>query len=50
MNSKSIEAIKFFQDKPPPFLAAILPLLKPIKIDVNQYLYMKGDPANESTL
>ena len=48
MNDKIIENIQFFQDKPPPFLAAILPLLKPIKIDVNQYLYMKGDPANES--
>ena len=47
MNSKSIETIRFFQDKPPTFLAAILPLLKPIKIDANQMLYMKEDPANE---
>ena len=47
MNNKIIENIKFFQDKPPNFLAAILPLLKPIKIDANQFLYMKDDPANE---
>ena len=49
MNSKSRETIFFFQDKTPIFLAAILPLLKPIKIDVNQFLFMKGDPANEGT-
>lgn len=47
MNNKIIVTIKFFEDKPPTFLAAILPLLKPIKIDINQYLFMKGDPANE---
>jgi len=50
MNSKSIETIIFFQDKTPTFLASILPLLKPIKVDANQYLFMKGDPANEGIL
>jgi hypothetical protein len=50
MNNKSIETIIFFQDKTPTFLAAILPLLKPLKIDPNQFLFMKEDPANEGNL
>ena len=47
MNHKILSEISFFHNKPTAFLAALLPLLKPIKIDKNQIIYLKGDPAHE---
>lgn len=43
-------SIPFFQNKPPAFVAAICNLLKPIKLNKNDYIFMEGDPADESNI
>jgi hypothetical protein len=46
-NSAIIVKIKYFSDKDPPFLFAILPLLKPMKLYPKDTLYQMGDYAEE---
>ena len=50
MNKDIILSIPFFQNKAPAFVAAIGNLLKPIKVNKNDYIFMEGDPADESFL
>jgi hypothetical protein len=40
--------IKFFKDKDPNFIMGLLPLLKTIKIEKNEFLFREGDFADES--
>jgi Cyclic nucleotide-binding domain len=42
-----IHRIKFFEEKSPPFLFAILPLLKPMKLYPKDTLYCQNDYAEE---
>ena len=46
-NASIILKVRFFSDKDPPFLFAILPLLKPMKLYPKDNLYQMGDYAEE---
>ena len=46
-HAEIIRRIKFLSDKDPPFLFAILPLLKPMKVYPKDTLYFQGDYAEE---
>lgn len=48
MNKEIVLSIPFFQNKPPAFVAAIGNLIKPIFVNKNDYIFMEGDPADES--
>lgn len=48
MNKDIVLSIPFFQNKPPAFVAAIGNLIKPIFVNQNDYIFMEGDPADES--
>lgn len=48
MNKDVVLSIPFFQNKPPSFVAAIGNFLKPIIVNKNDYIFMEGDPADES--
>lgn len=48
MHKDIVLAIPFFQNKPPAFVASIGNLLKPIKVSKDDYIFMEGDPADES--
>lgn len=50
MNKDIVLSIPFFQNKPPAFVAAIGNFLKPIKLNKNDYIFMEGDPADESLI
>jgi len=39
--------VKFFKHKAPHFIAFLAPLLKPIKVEKDQYIYKEGDPIDE---
>lgn len=43
-----MEAIPFFHDKPKSFLAAICPAFRPMKVAKGEFIFMEGDPADES--
>lgn len=43
MYSQYLEGIKYFKDKSPWFIAAVAPLLKPVKVSKGEYIYLKGD-------
>ncbi|CAD8181323.1 unnamed protein product [Paramecium octaurelia] len=47
MNKQLQEEIKYFQDKAPTFIAAIGPVLTPLKVGAHEYLFMTGDNAEE---
>ena len=48
MNKDIIINIPFFQEKPASFIAYLGPFLKPIKVNKYDYIFMEGDPADES--
>ena len=48
MHRDIITNIPYFEDKPCSFIAYIGPLLKPIKVNRNDYIFLEGDPADES--
>jgi hypothetical protein len=48
MHQNIIKKIPFFQERPPHFIAAITPFLKPTKMFKGQYIYKKNDPIDES--
>jgi voltage-gated potassium channel len=48
MHQNIIKKIPFFQNRPPHFIAAITPLLKPVKIFKDQYIYTENEPIDES--
>ncbi len=48
MHKNTDQKNAFFQKQDPSFMAFCLPLLKPCKILQGEYIYMEGDPINES--
>ena len=49
-NENKLDTIRFFENKHPNFLNAILPLLKRVSIEKNEVIYNDGDLADESKL
>ena len=47
MHQELIRTVKFFRRKEPHFIAFVAPLLKPIKVEKDQYIYKEGDPIDE---
>lgn len=47
MNKEIIKKIFFFKNKPPHFIAFIGPLLKPLRVEENNFVYKEGDPIEE---
>lgn len=47
MHKNLINEIKYFQNKPPNFIATIGPLLTSLKVGAHEYIFMTGDPAEE---
>lgn len=47
MHREIVKKIFFFQNKPPHFIAFIGPLLKPLHIEVGNYIYKEKDPIEE---
>lgn len=47
MHRKIVSKIFFFQEQPPHFIAFIGPLLKPLRIEKNNYIYKENDPIEE---
>ncbi|CAD8166109.1 unnamed protein product [Paramecium octaurelia] len=47
MNKQLQEEIQYFRDKAPTFIAAIGPVLTPLKVGAHEYLFMTGDNAEE---
>ena len=47
MHSELVKSIQFFRHKPPHFIAYVAPLLKPAKIEKDQYIYREDDPIDE---
>ena len=47
MHREIVKKVYFFQDKPPHFIAFIGPLLKPIHIEEDTYIYQDNDPIEE---
>jgi len=47
MFKEIMENIPFFQGRTKSFMSSIGPLLKPMKIMKNEYIFMQGDPADE---
>ncbi|CDW85371.1 cation channel family protein [Stylonychia lemnae] len=47
MHSELIKSVKFFKKKEPHFIAFVGPMLKPIKVEKDQYVYKEGDPIDE---
>lgn len=43
MYSQELEGIKYFEDKNPRFIAAMAPLLKPVKVSKGEFIFLKGD-------
>lgn len=39
--------MKFFKKRQPHFIAFVGPMLKPIKVEKDQYIYKEGDPIDE---
>ena len=48
MHRDVVSEIEFFRSKPPRFIAFIGPLLKPLKVGRNEYIFTEGEYANES--
>ena len=47
MNSKIVEKIPFFQEKDHFFIAALVPLLKSMRLKSGEILYREGEYAEE---
>jgi CRP-like cAMP-binding protein len=47
MHRGIVKKIKFFQDQPPHFIAFIGPLLKPCRVEKDNYIYKERDPIEE---
>lgn len=47
MHKGIVKRVQFFQDKPPHFIAFIGPLLKPLCVEKNNYIYKEKDPIEE---
>lgn len=47
MNKEIIKKVFFFRNKPPYFIAFVGPLLKPIRIEADNFIYREGDPIEE---
>lgn len=47
MNKEIIKKVYFFKNKPPYFIAFVGPLLKPLRVEGNNYIYRQGDPVEE---
>ena len=50
MHKNIVSGIEFFKYKSPRFIAFIGPLLKPMKVGKNEYIFTEGEYANESKL
>ena len=48
MHQKIIANIPFFQNRPPHFIAFAAPLLKPLIIPKDEYIFSDNEPINES--
>ena len=48
MHKEIVESIPYFQDKSPSFIAFIGSLLRPIKVNEGDFIYIEGDLAEES--
>jgi cyclic nucleotide gated channel, plant len=47
MNKEIIKKVFFFRNKPAYFIAFIGPLLKPLRIEQQNFIYREGDPIEE---
>jgi CRP-like cAMP-binding protein len=47
MNKELIKKVFFFRNKPAYFIAFIGPLLRPLRIEADIYIYRDGDPIEE---
>ena len=47
MHREIVKKIHFFKDMPPPFIAFVGPLLKPLRIEKGNYIYKEKDPVEE---
>lgn len=47
MNKEIIKKVYFFKSKPPYFIAFIGPLLKPRRIEADNFIYKEGDPIED---
>ena len=50
IHQEIITSIPFLQNKPDSFKSFICPLLRRVKINKGDYIYMKNDPAEESII
>jgi hypothetical protein len=48
MHEKIITRIPFFQGRSPHFMAFIGPMLRPTKVMKGEYIYVEGEPIDES--
>jgi CRP-like cAMP-binding protein len=47
MHKELVEQINFFKNKSPHFIAFIVPMLRPIKVEKDRFVYNEGDPIDE---
>ena len=47
MHEDTIKSIPYLEDKPESFNAYICPLLKPTRVSKDDFIFTKGDPADE---
>lgn len=47
IHEKNIKENAFFEEKPSFFVAYVAPMLMPIRVEHNEYVYMEGDLASE---
>ena len=47
MHKDLIKKIKFFQNKNSHFITFIGPMLKPLRVEKDEYIYQEGDPIEE---
>eukprot|EP01016_Furgasonia_blochmanni_P050636 TRINITY_DN7853_c0_g1_i4.p1 TRINITY_DN7853_c0_g1~~TRINITY_DN7853_c0_g1_i4.p1 ORF type:complete len:509 (+),score=76.90 TRINITY_DN7853_c0_g1_i4:64-1590(+) len=47
MHEDILNAIPFFQNKPPSFISLVGPMLRIIKVQKREYIFMERDPAEE---
>ncbi len=50
MHQGMINRIPFFQDKDPHFISTVCPMLRPIKVQKNEYICKERDPIEESKI
>ena len=47
MNKEIIKKVYYFKSKPPHFIAFIGPMLKPLRVEADNYIFREGDPIEE---